>query len=181
MRGWILVTILAVLVIPAVPAYSQSSGDLATVVVPLAAAAPRAEVLPEAEAALFSLLNQVRRQHHLPPLSMDASLRQAARSHSRDMASRGFIGHGSAGGASFAGSLAGFVAGGTFVGENVTLARSAAQAHSAFVASSPHLRNILEPRFRRVGIGVAGAGELGLFITQDFAEYPAVNRIGRKR
>jgi uncharacterized protein YkwD len=56
------------------------------------------------------------------------------------------------------------------VGENVTLARSVEQAHAAFVASSPHLRNILEPRFRRVGIGVAGAGDLGLFVTQDFAE-----------
>ena len=170
MRNWFILAILAVLVISVAPAYSQSPEDLATVVVPLAGAAPRTEVVPEAEAALLSLVNQVRRHHRLPPLIMDASLRQAARSHSRDMASRGFIGHGSAGGTSFADRLAGFVSAGTFVGENVTLARSAEQAHSAFVASGAHLRNILEPRFRRVGIGVAGAGELGLFITQDFAE-----------
>ena len=170
MRGWIIVMIITVLAIPALPAYSQSSGDLATVVIPLAASVPRTEALPEAETALLSLLNQVRRQHRLPPLSMDASLRQAARLHSRDMASRGFIGHGSAGGASFAGRLTGVVRDGTLVGENVTLAGSVEQAHSAFVASVPHLRNIIEPRFRRVGVGVAGAGELGLFITQDFAE-----------
>ena len=170
MRAWMIVTILAVLAIPAVPAYSQSSEDLSSVVVPLTASAPRTEVLPEAEAALLSLLNQVRRQHRLPPLSMDASLRRVARSHSRDMASRGFIGHGSAGGTSFADRLVGVVMGGTFVGENVTLARSVVQAHSAFVASGAHLRNILEPRFRRVGIGVAGAGELELFVTEDFAE-----------
>jgi len=169
MGGRLWVVILAVVALPAIPAYSQAVGDLASVVVPLTAATPAAEVLPDAEAALLSLLNQARRLHRLPPLVMDSSLRHVARLHSRDMAAQGFVGHGS-GGASFAHRLGTAVPGGTFVGENVTLARSIEQAHSAFVASTPHLRNILEPRFRRVGIGVAGAGDLGLFITQDFAE-----------
>jgi uncharacterized protein YkwD len=170
MHRWLLAVALAVVALPAIPAYAYASGDLAAVVVPLSAAAPTAEVLPEAETALLSLLNQARRLHGLPPLVMDPSLRQVARLHSRDMATKGFVGHGSSGGASFTHRLGTAVPGRTFVGENVTLARSVEQAHAAFVASSPHLRNILEPRFRRVGIGVAGAGDLGLFVTQDFAE-----------
>jgi len=165
-----LVMILALLAIPSVPAHSEPSGSLGNVVVQLAAPALQIEVSPNAEVALLSLLNQARRQHGLPPLVMDGSLRRAARAHSRDMASRGFIGHGSATGSSFADRLVGVVVGGTFVGENVALAGSVEQAHSAFVASGAHLRNIVEPRFRRVGIGVADAGGLGLFITQDFAE-----------
>jgi uncharacterized protein YkwD len=170
MRRWPLVIVLAVMALPAIPAHSQASGDLAAVIVPLTAAASTAEVLPDAEAALLSLLNQARRLNRLPALVMDPSLRHVARLHSRDMATQGFVGHGSPGGVSFAHRVGTAVPGGTFVGENVTLARSVEQAHSAFVASSPHLRNILEPRFRRVGIGVAGAGDLGLFVTQDFAE-----------
>jgi uncharacterized protein YkwD len=170
MRRWLLAAVLAVTAFPAIPAHSHASGDLGAVVVPLSAAAPTAEVLPEAEAALLAMVNQARRIRRLSPLVMDPSLRQVARLHSRDMATKGFVGHGSSGGASFTHRLGTAVPGGTFVGENVTLARSVEQAHSAFVASSPHLRNILEPRFRRVGIGVAGAGDLGLFVTQDFAE-----------
>jgi uncharacterized protein YkwD len=170
MRGWWLLVTAAVMALPALHAHAQSSSDLGAVVVPLAQAAPRAEVLPDAEAALLGLLNQARRQHRLPLLVMDVSLRQVARSHSRDMAVAGFVGHGSPAGTSFAERLAGVVTTGSFVGENVTSAASIEQAHSAFVASAPHLRNILEPRFRRVGIGVAGAGDLGLFITQDFAD-----------
>jgi uncharacterized protein YkwD len=170
MRGSWLVVMLAMVAVPSLPAYPQSSGDAATVVAPLTSPAPRIEVRPDAEAALLDLLNQVRRQHQLPALAMDVSLRQAARSHSRDMAAGGFVGHGSPAGTSFVDRLAGVVAAGSFVGENVTLARSVEQAHSAFVASTRHLRNILEPRFRRVGIGVVAAGELGLFITQDFAD-----------
>jgi uncharacterized protein YkwD len=170
MRSWLVAAVLAVVALPTIPAYSHASGDLAAVIVPLSAASSTAEVLPEAETALLSLLNQARRLHRLSPLVMDSSLREVARLHSRDMATKGFIGHGSSGGVSFTHRLGTAVSGGTFVGENVTLARSVEQAHSAFVASSPHLRNILEPRFRRVGIGVAGAGDLGLFVTQDFAE-----------
>jgi uncharacterized protein YkwD len=170
MRRWLLVALFVVAGLPSISTPTQASGDYAAVIVPLSAAAPAAEVLPEAEAALLSLLNHVRRLHRLPTLTMDPSLRQVARLHSRDMATKGFVGHGSPGGASFTQRLGAAVPGGTFVGENVTLARSIEQAHTAFVASSPHLRNILEPRFRRVGIGVAGAGELGLFVTQDFSE-----------
>lgn len=170
MRGWRVLVMLAMMAVPALPAHCRSSTDLGSVVVPPTVAAPRTEVFPDAEDALLVLLNQVRRQHRLRLLVMDASLRQVARSHSREMASRGFVGHGSPAGGSLAERLAGAVTARSFVGENVTLAGSIEQAHSAFVASAPHLRNILEPRFRRVGIGVAGAGDLGLFITQDFAD-----------
>lgn len=170
MRGLWVLAVLAMVAVPAVPAHPQSSSDLASVIVPLTQTAQKADVLPDAEAALLGLLNQVRRQQQLPPLMMDASLRRVARLHSQDMALRGFVGHGSPAGTSFAERLAGVVTAGSLVGENVTSARNIEQAHSAFVASTPHLRNILERRFRRVGIGVAGTGDLGLFITQDFAD-----------
>lgn len=161
----------AVLSLVAVQSASAQSGpEVGAVAVPLASRVDSGELAPDAEVALLTLVNQVRRQHRLPALVMDPTLRTAARSHSREMAKRGFVGHGSLTGGSFADRIAAFVGPGTFAGENVTLARSAEQAHGAFLASHSHLRNILEPKFRRVGIGIVNGGESGLFVTQDFAD-----------
>lgn len=171
MRIWMVLVMASLLSATGVRlVHAQSATDAGTVVVSLVSRAASIESAPDAEGALLSLVNQIRRQHKLPPVMMDSPLRAAARAHSRDMAKQGFVGHGSVGGRSFADRIANYVGSGTFVGENVTLARTVEQAHSAFIASPGHLRNILEPKFRRVGIGIVNAGELGLFVTQDFAD-----------
>jgi uncharacterized protein YkwD len=124
----------------------------------------------DAETRLFDLLNRIRQESGLRPLVAGGSLTFAARAHSRDMAVRGYFGHDSLEGQPFVDRLVGIVRGGTFVGENVAIAGTAEEAHAAFVASPAHLRNMLNPAFHQVGIGVATAGELGLAITEDFSE-----------
>lgn len=124
---------------------------------------------PDAEHQLLDMLNSVRVQRGLPPLRMDRSLQQAARAHSREMVTGGYVGHGSKNGDSALDRLSHVVVRG-LVGENVTFAVSCAAANRALVASKGHLANMLEPRFHRVGIGIFSAGQMGLAVTQDFAE-----------
>ncbi len=125
---------------------------------------------PDAEVRLLELLNQTRATRGLRPLVMGGSLRFVARAHSREMATRGYFGHDSFEGQPFVHRLLGVVRGGSFVGENVAIAGTAEAAHAAFSASPAHLKNMLDPAFHQVGIGVATAEELGLIVTEDFSE-----------
>lgn len=146
------------------PAVSEGS-----VVVALDQRASDSTVEPGAEQQLLTLLNSVRTEHGVPPLRMDRGLQAAARAHSRDMATGGYVGHGNLLGVSAIDRLSHVVVRG-LVGENVTFAVSCHAANRALVASAGHLANILDPRFHRVGIGVFSAGSLGMAVTQDFAE-----------
>ncbi|HKX19341.1 MAG TPA: CAP domain-containing protein [bacterium] len=135
----------------------------------LAGRAPNSAFSPASENILLSLLNSVRLSRGIALLKPDAALRNIARAHSRSMALRGFVGHDSPTGESFAERLSGVLAAGTAVGENVAFAERPSQAHDAFLASAAHTANMLSPVFRRVGIGVATAGGFGLAITELFA------------
>ena len=130
---------------------------------------PQSAPSPDAEQQLVALMNAVRIAHGLPSLRVDRGLQAAARTHSREMATGGYVGHGSLSGESALERLSHVVVRG-YVGENVAFGLNCHAAHSALVASPGHLRNILEPRFHRVGVGVSSAGALGLAVTEDFAE-----------
>ena len=150
-------------------ASSQSSAQLNTAVLPLQTRTPGAAFVPSAEDQLLGLINAVRESRHLAPLTMSGVLRTVARYHSRDMAVNGYIGHGAANGESFLARLAQAVSRGRRVGENVAAGVDVERIHSAFVHSPGHLKNLLNPRFTQVGIGVATTDEF-LIATEDFAE-----------
>ncbi len=152
------------------PALSQSIGAAGSVVVRLGYRAPASVVVPTGETTLLRLVNRAREAHHLAPLVMSKALRTVARRHSQEMALDGYIGHDSAEGQSFVARLSAAVRGWHAVGENVALAPTVAQAHQTLMRSPGHLRNILDPVFRRIGIGIATAGAAGYMITEDFAE-----------
>jgi uncharacterized protein YkwD len=150
-------------------ASAESSPGDASVMVAINVRTSDTTADPDSEQQLLTMLNSVRVGHGLPPLRMDRSLQAAARAHSREMVTTGYIGHGSRNGESALERLSHVVLRG-LVGENVTFAVSCAAANRALVSSKGHLANILEPRFHRVGIGIFSAGQMGLAITQDFAE-----------
>ena len=139
------------------------------VIVKLPKTASQSTILPNAEARLLAMVNRERRIHGLSPLISDTSLRVAARQHARDMALRGYVGHDSLRGQTMRARLAWFLRPGTRIGENVAMVQTVEEGHRAFVASQPHLQNMLDPRFHRVGIGVTTAGEMGVMITEDFS------------
>jgi uncharacterized protein YkwD len=117
------------------------------------------------ELAIIRVINTVRATHGVPPLRFGRALSRAARSHSRDMARRGYFDHGP-----FVQRLRRFGVRAPYVGENLasgTRPLSAAGIVQMWIASPPHRQNLLDRGFRRIGIGIAG-GDTRL-VTADFA------------
>ena len=55
-------------------------------------------------------------------------------------------------------------------GENLALAPTVQVAHEGLMNSPGHRANLLNARFRRVGIGVADGGMHGKMFTQNFTD-----------
>jgi len=125
---------------------------------------------PQAEAELLALVNGERVRRGLPVLKMDERLRTAARAHSADMQIRGYFSHMSLDGRSPFDRMR--AAGVEFraAGENLAFAPTVKMVHRGLMSSPGHRANILNPEYRRVGIGVQDAGVFGLMVTQDFAD-----------
>lgn len=114
-----------------------------------------AEFDPE-EAAVVTATNRERAAKGLPPLIIDKALGLAAADHSADMQQEGFFDHESpiegkrtpADRAKNFGTMA--------AGENIAQARSGEAAVEMWMDSDGHRRNILDPYYRRIGVGRSG-------------------------
>ncbi|MES2436540.1 MAG: CvpA family protein [Patescibacteria group bacterium] len=123
----------------------------------------------EAERAMLDLVNEERRKVGAQPLVIDRTIVEVARKHSRDMWQRGYFAHENPDGADpFDRMEAG---GASFItaGENLAFAQTVGIAHTGLMNSPGHKRNILDPNFGRVGIGVISGGIYGKMFTQNFA------------
>jgi uncharacterized protein YkwD len=132
--------------------------------------------------ATLCLLNNARARHGLAKLSLSRKLGRAARGHSADMARRGYFSHNSLSGASFLDRIrrAGYLrrARRWHVGENIAWGVGRLATARAIVRSwmnSPgHRANILNRRFRHVGVGITYnapvrvAGRAAATYTTDF-------------
>lgn len=125
--------------------------------------AVRAATLDDARRAVLCLLNRHRAQRKLPPLRPNPRLQRAARGHSRDMVRRGYFSHESPNGRSILDRARAvrYVprSGSWALGENIgwgtgALGQPAALVR-AWMRSPSHRSNILNPRFREIGIGIA--------------------------
>ncbi len=126
---------------------------------------------PEAaERELIELVNRDRARAGLPALVADPRLTAIARAHSQDMADHDFVGHVSprTGTAMDRVRRAGLRP--ELVLENVGRAYGAAEAESGFLASPGHRGNLLDPKARRLGVGVVYGREVTgtrpMFVTQ---------------
>jgi len=131
----------------------------ASIRVAQAAGAPTAR-----EAAIVRAMNSFRASRGVPPLAVGRALTRAARSHSVDMARRGYFDHGA-----FALRLRRFGVRAPYIGENLAYGTrlSAGEVVRMWIASPPHRENLLDRGFRRVGVGLAGSGTR--LVTADFA------------
>lgn len=123
-----------------------------------------------AEIKMLDLVNEERAKVGAPALVMDQTLVQIARDHSMDMWQRGYFSHVNPDGEDpFARMREG---GAKFLraGENIALAPNVEVAHRGLMNSPGHKRNILDPNFRRVGIGIINGGIYGEMYTQDFSD-----------
>lgn len=130
-----------------------------------------------AEVAILALLNRARVEAGLEPLVLDGPLRVLARAHSRDMYVRGYFAHEtpecrtSEDAEGCADPFDRMHAAGIdfeVAGENLALAPGPDSAHRGLMDSPGHRANILNPAFRRVGVGVL-RGPYGIMVSQEFA------------
>ncbi len=123
-----------------------------------------------AEIKMLRLVNEERAKVGAPALVKDQTIVPVARAHSRDMWVRGYFSHENPDGKD---PFDRMKAGGVkfiYAGENIALAPNVDVSHKGLMNSPGHKRNILDPNFRRVGIGIIDGGIYGQMYTQDFAD-----------
>jgi uncharacterized protein YkwD len=111
-----------------------------------------------------------------PPLVPDPVLRSAAREHSQDMGARNYFEHVSQDGRSpmdrmHAAGWAGRTGGeNIYGGQKGGAPMTAAEVVNGWMESPGHCSNIMDPRYRTLGVGFAAAprSHLGNYWTQDF-------------
>lgn len=152
----------------------QKLADMLTVqpesreTIPLRFHVQKAEPRPDLESQMLELVNAERRAAGLKPVKPDPVMTQVARSHSRDMFSRGYFSHFTPEGKDLGDRLQQARIGYLSAGENLALAPTLFTAHNGLMRSPGHRANILRPQFGRLGIGILDGGRHGLMVTQAF-------------
>lgn len=122
------------------------------------------------EARMLELVNREREKAGVEKLVLDTTITAVARTYSRDMFERRYFSHVSPEGTDAGDRLrAGGVAF-TYAGENLAYAPDVGTAHQGLMDSEGHRKNILDPDFRRIGIGVIDGGIYGKMFTQNFTD-----------
>jgi uncharacterized protein YkwD len=132
---------------------------------------------------VLAAVNTFRASHGLVALRESAALDRSAHQHSVEMGRRGYFGHSSADGTVFWRRIRRYYGAKSYgywsVGENLVWASpslGAAEAMKLWIASPPHLRNLLTAEWRQIGVsavsvahapGVYG-GRHAIIITTDF-------------
>jgi len=120
------------------------------------------------EQHMLNLVNGERQKQGLKPLVPHAGLTELARKKSRDMIQNNYFSHISPTyGSPFDMMRAAGISYRT-AGENIAGASTVERAHLALMNSDGHRRNILNPAYTHVGIGIIRGGAYGLMITQMF-------------
>jgi uncharacterized protein YkwD len=132
------------------------------------AQATQSEVV-SAERTLFESLNRERAAQGLPPLQWDEALALAAREHAVRMAQRNVLSHQLPGEPAVQDRATQAGARFSTIAENIAVAPTPATIHAAWMQSSHHRENILDPELNGVGIAVVKGNE-GLFAVQDFSQ-----------
>jgi uncharacterized protein YkwD len=163
-----LLALACVLVLAASPAASAGTRACAST-----KATPAQVGTEQLGAATLCLLNAQRARYGVRPLRMSTSLSQAARRHAADMERRHYFSHVSLDGSNFVQRIrrTGYLrrAGRWFVGENLAWGAGTNRSSprgivAAWMNSPPHRHNILDSRFREIGIGiVVGAPRRNVF------------------
>jgi uncharacterized protein YkwD len=125
---------------------------------------------PQEEREMLADINAARRAAGVGPLAFDPQLAGIARSFARDMVARRYFGHFSPEGTSLADRLKSARLRYTYAGENLAFNQDEAHAQNGLLSSPPHRAAVLDPRFRKVGIGVIGASIYGAVYVQEFSD-----------
>ncbi|MCS7056266.1 MAG: LysM peptidoglycan-binding domain-containing protein [Thermoflexales bacterium] len=151
---------------------SEAAQPSPATVIPDTSPAANAEI-ESVRVRLLELYNQARSANGVPPLAYSFVLQAAAQAHAEDCAARGVGSHIGSDGSRASQRIARAGYAGRVTGENWALARSADQAFEMWYtkeipSQGPHLKNILSPRYKEVGFGVAPARNGYFFLIANF-------------
>lgn len=138
--------------------------------VPLDVNSFKLSVDEKAESDLFISVNEERRKIAIPELIWESSLVPVARNHAKDMWQRKYFAHVSPEGKDVGDRLNESKINYTYAGENLALAPTIKTAHTGLMNSRGHRENILDPRFKKIGIGVIDNGVYGKMFVQVFTD-----------
>lgn len=121
------------------------------------------------EEKMLNLVNQERAKIRVEPVRVDPAMTAVAEAHAKDMFLRRYFSHVTPEGLNAGDRLV--KAGITFTvaGENIAYAPDLMTAHNGLMNSPGHRQNILDPSFRRIGIGIITTVTWGTMFVQDFA------------
>jgi len=127
---------------------------------PLAPSASAATPVPVLDSTFSTLLNGLRSTLGLGSLTVDSELSDIARAWSVQMANSGVMSHNPA--------LTTQAQSWAKLGENVGYGPAVLQIFNALVASPPHMRNMSDPEFTRIGVGTVTDSQGTVWTTHVF-------------
>jgi uncharacterized protein YkwD len=116
---------------------------------------PEPTSISEAREQLLSRINALRAASGVPPLASNDALNAVAQAYSERMAKEHFFAHVAPDGTTLSLRLRRVNFAYRRAGENLGLAAGPLSAHAGIEQSPGHRRNLLEPEFEQLGIGVA--------------------------
>jgi len=124
----------------------------------------------DSEEKMLVLVNNERKKVGAPALEGDSALTEVARSHCRDMFTRGYFSHYTPDGKSPFDRMSEGDVEFQYAGENLALAPNTSLAMKGLMNSPGHKANILSKNFGKVGIGVIDGGIYGEMFCQEFTD-----------
>ncbi len=122
------------------------------------------------EKQMLKLINHEREKRGISQLVLSTRLTKVARQHAQDMLMRGYFSHYTPEGLSPFDRLEKENITYNSAAENLAFAPEVDLAVSGFMKSEGHRKNILDPSFHKVGIGVIDAGIYGKMFVQEFTD-----------
>lgn len=126
------------------------------------------EARPDLEAKMLEMINRERAKEGIQPLKADTDEMKVARAHSKDMFVKGYFAHVNLEGKDPFDRMKDAHLKFKTAGENLALAQTLEIAHENLMKSPGHRKNIMNPAFNRVGIGIQDGGFYGIMISQEF-------------
>ncbi|OGD95331.1 hypothetical protein A3A48_01900 [Candidatus Curtissbacteria bacterium RIFCSPLOWO2_01_FULL_37_9] len=123
----------------------------------------------QSEKQMLDLVNKERISRGFKTLIWNETLAKVGRNHSKDMFERGYFSHYSPEGKDVGDRLNYVGIEYLIVGENLALAPNVQRAHTGLMNSQGHRRNIIDPAFKKIGIGTIDGGVYGRMFTQVFS------------
>jgi uncharacterized YkwD family protein len=118
---------------------------------------------------VLDLVNQERQKAGLKPLKLNVSLSKVAEVKAKDMRDNGYFSHTSPTYGSPFEMIKQFGIRYTYAGENIAAGqRTPQEVMNAWMNSSGHRANILNPNYTEIGIGLAKGGSYGTYWVQMF-------------